>query len=1251
MRRSFMPGYHGRGLNPAEWRQWLETDTGILTLIWYVRFGILLWLALFYLIRGRSLFSGLAFPLLLIGFFVYVVASGVLGLRNPTLFADRRIKLIQTVTEIAFYLGFYYLTGDPRSGMYFLLFAPLFVAVRFLPLTWSLGVLLFTMAGLAVVEIALSPGFAMWDMFSMTAPREMFLVAMTAFYLARRRADVLAEVSEDDSPLRTAFGSFADGVYVTDRQKRLLFVNDVLESRHGPYTPFQSCASYLTCEDRQCGIDFTGGVDDLSAKSQKREASFTDRWGHRYEVEISSSLLPAEETSGYSGAISLVRDLSEQRAFEQQLKDRAESLESERAKLLQTCYEMSQLLTGEADLPRLMQFVVDETRARLNAEASALFLLENGRLVRKATSGVENEWFPGESFQPGEGLTGLALIPVDGSPFGRPIRANDVDRNPYVVPLHLQEYREKLATGCVRHLIAVPLNGRSSATGVLRVVNRLSAPGVIADKGFRREDEEFLVILASMVAVALENTRLLAEATARLKDVSTLNKIGQHIAAAQEQDELLRVIAEEAVGNLPAARKAGIQLIDEQTGVLQRRAEARRVGASRGLPPLTQWEGIAGRAIRNRRLEYVRDVLEDPDFVDRGDGIRTLVVAPLIAGDRVIGVLSVDGGAPGSFNEGDIGLLTALADQAAIAIEKSEFAEQLRQRAHEIQQLYDASQAVTSSLQIDEVMERVMRFAREVAGSDYTAVLLRDDRGVLVSHEDADWLQPLANRARPGGITEQILESGQPILFDSVDPDDGSHNPAIRAMGVHSYAGIPIGSPGKVQGVVFVHSYHEDAFRARLPLLRTFCNQAAVAVENAHLFSAETLEAELLARLSQHSSTLIAHTGLQDLLDACVQGAAAVFGVEDCSLSLLNQERATVDLVASSGVPPHVWTGREAEVTGPGLTAHTLRSGETLNFGGVEYRDHPAWGGRTGKPFTAHLDYLPSRRCHSLLLTPIINAQGQRIGVLKLENRRGPGAEQRFSDFETAMFKTYASHVGLAIERARLFAQLDQEAERKARASIGDEIHEILNLVQGLVLVKTGIAQALLERGDTAGAREQLEMIAKGALSIKAGLRSTYMDVQRSIPAESLLSALQRSAESLGLKLAISVQGREPFPHTVEYALYKIGQETLSNIHRHAGLGTDDHVELMLSRASGGYEMRITDPGRGFDVETVRNLPDSFGLQGMERRSRSIGAHLEIESWPGKGTCVRVFGRLPCSGERRTNGRQDQRADRRRSRA
>jgi two-component system NarL family sensor kinase len=132
---------------------------------------------------------------------------------------------------------------------------------------------------------------------------------------------------------------------------------------------------------------------------------------------------------------------------------------------------------------------------------------------------------------------------------------------------------------------------------------------------------------------------------------------------------------------------------------------------------------------------------------------------------------------------------------------------------------------------------------------------------------------------------------------------------------------------------------------------------------------------------------------------------------------------------------------------------------------------------------------------------------------------------------------------------------------------------------------------------------------------------------------EGLLSALQHSAEGLGLKLVVSVQGREPFPHAVEYALYKIGQEALNNIHRHADLGPEDPVELMLSRASGGYEMRVADPGRGFDADAVRRMADSFGLQGMERRSRSIGAQLEITPRAGGGTLVRVFGRLAPSQE------------------
>lgn len=902
MRERPTPVHQERRPRLTDWRHWLESSTGVLYLIWYVRFGMLVWLWIFYLVRGHALRNADAFLGLLIAFLIYIGVSGGLGLRNPERFAGRYVKLAQTVIEIACYLAFYYLTHDLRSGMYFLLFAPLFVAMRFLPLAWSLGVLAGTMAGLAGVGIALSTDFLAWDVLTIMIPREVFLVAMAVFYLVRQHTDVLSQVSEDDSPLRDAFGGLEDGVYVTDREKRLLFVNDSLQARHGPFTLFQTCGSYFGCAGAQCGLEFAGEEADPAGDGRRREAVFTDRAGRAYPVEISSTLLPAEEESGYSGAISLVRDVSEQRAFERRLLGRAEALESERARLLQTCYEMSRLLTGQADLRRLMQFVVDETRARLSAETSALFLLEDGRLVRKAAAGVSNDWFPEESYAVGQGLTGLAVQPADGTPYGKPIRSNNVREDARTVPSHLEAYEEALATRRVQHLIAVPLNGSSRSTGVLRVVNRVTAPGVLADDGFRVEDEEFLVTLASMVAIAVENARL--------------------------------------------------------------------------------------------------------------------------------------------------------------------FASQERERA-------------------------------------------------------------------------------------------------------------------------------------------------------------------LLADLARWSSRLIAHTEQQALYDACVQGGAAIFDVEDCSLMLLNEDGTAVDLVASSGVPPHVWSGRQMRVDGPGLTAHVVRTGETLNFGDNEYRQHPAWGGHAGPPFTAHLDYLPSRRCHSVMSTPIVDRSGRPIGVLKVENRRGPGAGRRFPEYEVTIFQTYASQVGLAIERARLYARLDEEAERRTRESIADEVHESLSLVHGLIHLKTGLARALLERGDYAGVREQLDMIAKGALSLKADLRSTYMEVRHPALEEGLVSALQRAAESLGLKLAISVQGREPLAYPVEHALYKIGQEALNNARRHAGLGPEDAVEVMLSRASTGYELRIRDGGRGFDAEAARLHPESFGLQAMERRARSINAQLEITSAPGAGTQVRVYGRWP----------------------
>ena len=119
----------------------------------------------------------------------------------------------------------------------------------------------------------------------------------------------------------------------------------------------------------------------------------------------------------------------------------------------------------------------------------------------------------------------------------------------------------------------------------------------------------------------------------------------------------------------------------------------------------------------------------------------------------------------------------------------------------------------------------------------------------MLDTEDFRGVPPVSQRIRGSGVTRHVLDSGRPAVVDMI-ADDGSMtpplrrpdgeligaNPALVAAGIRSFAALPIQAKGKTLGILFVHSRQPYAFHAQVPLLTTFANQAAAALENAHLY-------------------------------------------------------------------------------------------------------------------------------------------------------------------------------------------------------------------------------------------------------------------------------------------------------------------------------------------------------------------------------------------------------------------------------
>jgi two-component system NarL family sensor kinase len=233
---------------------------------------------------------------------------------------------------------------------------------------------------------------------------------------------------------------------------------------------------------------------------------------------------------------------------------------------------------------------------------------------------------------------------------------------------------------------------------------------------------------------------------------------------------------------------------------------------------------------------------------------------------------------------------------------------------------------------------------------------------------------------------------------------------------------------------------------------------------------------------------------------------------------------------------------------------------------------------------------------------------------------------RELSPDDLRLLYTVGDLLSIAIERARLFERSVQFGAIEERNRLAREIHD--TLAQGLAAIALQLetADALLEAGtrpDTAHQTVQ-QALALTRKNLDEARRSV-MDL-RAAPLEgrSLGDALTALAEEwagkndLSLKLRLTGESH-PLPMRIESGLYRIAQEALTNVVRHAQ-AQELSVELVVTPDRA--RLVIGDDGRGFDVDHIPK--GRYGLIGMNERARLLGGQLEVQSCPGEGTCIEV---------------------------
>jgi signal transduction histidine kinase len=244
------------------------------------------------------------------------------------------------------------------------------------------------------------------------------------------------------------------------------------------------------------------------------------------------------------------------------------------------------------------------------------------------------------------------------------------------------------------------------------------------------------------------------------------------------------------------------------------------------------------------------------------------------------------------------------------------------------------------------------------------------------------------------------------------------------------------------------------------------------------------------------------------------------------------------------------------------------------------------------------------------------------IGVLEIHDKEGP--DPRFSDDDLRLAETFAARAAVAVELSHRVAQdalrrvvQAQELERRRLArELHDETGQALtSILLGLKPLEEALADHPAQAG-LAELREQVVSALQDVRRLAVELRPAVLDDFGLVPA--LERLIESYAEQSGIRVDFhSALGEARLPSDVETALYRVVQEALTNIAKHANAGS---VSVSVARRETTVAATIEDDGEGFDLRFVRE--DGIGLIGMRERLALIEGRLHVESRPGVGTTI-----------------------------
>jgi signal transduction histidine kinase len=631
----------------------------------------------------------------------------------------------------------------------------------------------------------------------------------------------------------------------------------------------------------------------------------------------------------------------------------------------------------------------------------------------------------------------------------RPVHVDDILATE---PTDLPDSRASAEAFGFRTLLAVPLLRQNEAIGVLTLRRQEVQP-------FSDKQIELLKTFADQAVIAIENVRLFNETKEALEQQTATSEILRAISTSPTDLQPVLGAVVKSAARFCGADDASLFRLDG--GNLRADAHHGPVPQPLGLLVPVVPGTVGGRAVLERRAVHVPDLQAETQEFPEGSafarelGHRTTLGVPLLREGAAIGVIQLRRAEVNPFTEKQIALLTTFADQAVIAIENVRLFTELQDKNHALTESLERQTATSEILRVisssptdvQPVFDTIVRNAVRLCGAVQGHVYRFDGELIhLVAQHNftpeqlVQWQRTFPRRLEEAGGFRQVFAAGVIQHATDVESDrESAFTPAgraiLRALRARSALTVPMFRQGQVVGAIALNHHEVGVFTdAHVELLKTFADQAVIAIENARLLTelqARTQEltrsVDELTALGDVSRALSSTLDLETVLQTIVARANQLAGTAGCTIWEYDEAREEFRLRVS-----HYADERDVAILEAPDRVTTIRRGQGVTTQVVELRRPVQIPDIT----VAGAYESPLRRAlidaghRALLGLPLLREEDV-IGVLAV-TRKTPG---EFAPQIVKLLSTFATQSALATQNARLFREIEEKSRQLEAAS------------------------------------------------------------------------------------------------------------------------------------------------------------------------------------------------------------------------